>query len=54
MNTKLLIFLTWAFYFVLLQTSDGFWRFCLVYSTVLAICSFFYRQDNKPKKSKKK
>jgi hypothetical protein len=54
MNTKLLIFLAWGFYFALRQTADEFWRFCLIYCAILAVCSFFYRLENKPAKSKKK
>lgn len=54
MYTKLLILLAWAFYFAFRQTADDFWRFFLMYCSVLAICSFFYRQENKPNKSKKK
>ncbi len=54
MYTKLLILLAWVFYFALMQTADDFWRFLLMYCAVLAICSLFYRQENKPNKSKKK
>jgi hypothetical protein len=54
MNTKLLILLVWAFYFALRQTADDFWRFCLVYGAVLAVCSFFYGLENKPDRAKKK
>jgi len=54
MNTKLLILLAWGSYFALRQTADDFWRFSLIYSAVLAICSFFYGLDNKTGKPKKK
>lgn len=54
MNTKLLILLAWIFYFALRQTADEFWLFCLVYSCVLAACSFFYRWENKSISPKKK
>ena len=54
MNTKMLIFLSWGSYFALLQTADEFWRFCLIYSAILAICSFFYGLENKSGKAKKK
>jgi low temperature requirement protein LtrA len=54
MNTKLLILLSWIFYFALLQTADEFWRFCLVYSCVLVAFSFFYRWENKSNTPKNK
>ncbi len=54
MYAKLLILLAWASYFALRQTADSFWRFFLMYCSVLAICSLFYRRENKPNKSKKK
>jgi hypothetical protein len=54
MYTKLLILLAWASYFALQQTADNFWRFLLMYCSVLAICSLFYRRESKPTKSKKK
>lgn len=54
MNTKILIFLAWIFYLVVRQTADEVWRFCLVYSCVLATCAFFYHLDNKAAPSKKK
>ncbi|MGD9366593.1 MAG: hypothetical protein PVH87_12920 [Desulfobacteraceae bacterium] len=56
MNTKLLILIAWLSYFALRQTADDFWRFCLIYSCVMATCTFFYRLENKsatPKKKKK-
>lgn len=53
MNTKLLIVLAWIFYFALRQTADEFWRFCLIYSCVLATCTFFYQRENKPANSTK-
>jgi hypothetical protein len=54
MYTKLLILLSWAFYFALQQTADNFWRFFLLYCSILAICSILYRREHKPNKSKKK
>ena len=54
MNTKFLIFCAWLFMLALLQTADEFWRFCLIYATVLATCSFFYRLENKTGTSAKK
>jgi len=54
MYTKFLILLAWASYFAVRQTADNFWRFFLMYCSVLAICSIFYRRENKPDKSKKK
>jgi len=54
MKTKLLILLSWGSYFALRQTADDFWRFCLIYSAILAICSFFYGMENKTRKSTKK
>ena len=54
MNTKLLILLAWIFYYALRQTADDFWRFCLIYSCVMAACTFFYRMENKPRTSGKK
>ncbi len=54
MNTKVLIVLAWMSYFALRQTADGFWLFCCVYSCVLATCSYFFQQDQKPHTNKKK
>jgi len=54
MYTKFLILLAWASYFALQQTADNFWRFFLLYCSVLAICSILYRREHKPDKSKKK
>ena len=54
MSTKLYVFLAWVFYLVVRQTSDEVWQFCLIYSCVLAICIFFYAQENKTKTPKKK
>jgi hypothetical protein len=47
MNTKFLIFCAWMFLLALRQTADEFWRFCLIYASVLATCSFLYRLDRK-------
>ena len=41
MSIKFLIFSAWMFLLAFRQTADDFWRFCLVYATVLAICTFF-------------
>ena len=54
MSIKFLIFSAWMFLLAFRQTADDFWRFCLVYATVLAICTFFYTLENKPKSSSKK
>jgi len=53
MNTKLLILIAWISYFALKQTADDFWRFCLIYSCVMATCTFCYRLENKPKATNK-
>lgn len=55
MNTKFLVFLAWMFNLALLRTADEFWRFCLIYAAVMAICTYFYNMENKtPAGSKKK
>ncbi len=47
MNTKLLIFLAWMSHLAFRQTADDFWRFGLIYTAVLAICTFFYKLENR-------
>jgi hypothetical protein len=54
MSTKLYIFLAWIFYLAVRQTADPVWQFCLIYSCVLAVCAFFYRNGHKGKGSKKR
>jgi hypothetical protein len=54
MNTKFLIFCAWLFLLALRQTADDFWRFCLIYASILATCTFFYRLENKSGASAKK
>jgi hypothetical protein len=53
MNTKLLILIAWISYYILCRTADDFWLFWLVYSCVLATCTYFYQQENKPPARKK-
>jgi hypothetical protein len=47
MNTKLLILAAWISYYAMRHTADDFWLFCLVYSCVLAACTYFYQQEHK-------
>ena len=47
MNTKFLVFLAWMFNLALRQTADDFWLFCLIYASVLATCTFFFKLENK-------
>ncbi len=55
MNTKLLVFLAWLFNLALHRTADDFWRFCLIYAVVMAICTYFFNLENKSAvRSKKK
>ncbi len=54
MNTKLLVFCAWMFLLALRQTADDFWRFCTIYASILATCTFFYRLENKSSLSAKK
>lgn len=54
MNTKMLVFCAWMFLLALRQTADEFWRFCLIYASVLAACTFFYRLENKSSLSARK
>jgi hypothetical protein len=54
MHTKLLIFLAWMFHLALRQTADDFWLFCLIYASVLATCTFFYKLENKSRVTSKK
>jgi hypothetical protein len=54
MNTKLLVFCAWMFLLALRQTADKFWLFCMVYASILATCTFFYRLENKSSLSAKK
>jgi hypothetical protein len=54
MNTKLLVFCAWMFLLALRQTADEFWLFCLIYASVLATCTFFFRLENKSLLSSRK
>ena len=54
MKTKLLVLLSWIFYYAVLQTADDVWLFFTVYSCVLATCSYFYSLENKTHKVKKR
>jgi hypothetical protein len=54
MSTKMLVFCAWMFLLALRQTADDFWRFCLIYASVLATCTFFYRLENKSSLSARK
>jgi hypothetical protein len=54
MNTKFLVFLAWMFNLALRQTADDFWLFCLIYASVLATCTFFFKLENKSKVRSKK
>jgi hypothetical protein len=54
MSTKMLVFCAWMFLLALRQTADDFWRFCLIYASVLATCTFFYRLENKSRLSARK
>jgi hypothetical protein len=54
MSTKILVFCAWMFLLALRQTADDFWRFCLIYASVLATCCFFYRLENKSSLSARK
>lgn len=47
MNTKFLVFLAWMFNLALHRTADEFWRFCLIYAAVMAICTYLYKSENK-------
>jgi hypothetical protein len=49
MNTKVLILLAWICYYAFRQTADDFWLFCLIYSGVLATCTFLYGMEHKPR-----
>jgi hypothetical protein len=56
MNIKLLILLTWIFYIAARRTSDEIWHFCLIYSAVLSVCTYFFQREKRssdPKKKKK-
>ena len=46
MNPKLLLMLSWLFYLAVRRTHDEIWLFCLICSSVLTICAFFYRLEN--------
>jgi hypothetical protein len=50
----MLVFCAWMFLLALRQTADDFWRFCLIYASVLATCTFFYRLENKSSLSARK
>ena len=54
MKTKLLIFFAWMFLLALRQTADQFWLFYVIYTSVLATCTFFYTLENKSKMGAKK
>ena len=53
MTTKVLIVLAWISYFAFRQTADNFWLFCVVYSSVLATCTYLYQLEHKPQSNKK-
>ncbi|MDA8138567.1 MAG: hypothetical protein M0036_07915 [Desulfobacteraceae bacterium] len=53
MNPKRLLFLTWIFYLLERRTADELWSLLMIYSSILALCAYFYQKDNRKKSAQK-